>query len=132
MKFKLKDLKHKNGKIVAEITIKYKEVIRTKSLDSSTIVNGKSPDSDFRTPFTLRFLDKYHPDYAYGKIVIEYLIFPGVLYSAIIQATFLERIYLNFLFEQYAIQRIQGAKRFIWELMVFITTILVTWCSSKC
>ena len=132
MKLKLKDLKHKNGKIVAEIIVKDKDVIRTKSLDSSTIVNGKSPDSDFRTPFTLRFLDKYHPDYDYGKIVIEYLIFPGTLYSAFIRANFLKRIYLNLLFEQYSIQRIKGAKRFIWELIVFITTILVTWYTSKC
>jgi len=132
MKLKLKDLKHKNGKIVAEIIVKEKEVVRTTCLDSSTIVNGKSPDSDFRTSYTLKFLDKYHPEYVYGKIIINYLIFPGTTYSAFLQTNFLQRIYLKCLFEQYAIQRIKGAQRFIWELIVLISTILVTWYTSKC
>lgn len=53
MILKLKDKKHKNGKIVAEVLIKDKDVIRTKSLDSETVANGKHLNSNHRTSYTL-------------------------------------------------------------------------------
>ena len=132
MKLKLKDRKHKNGKTIAEIIIKDKDVVRTKSLDSETIVNGRSPDSDFRTSFSLEFIDSYHPDYKYGDIIIEYLIFPGTKYSAFVLTNFFQKVYLKILFEQYAIQRLKGVLRLAWEVFAVFFAAFVAWYISKC
>ena len=122
MKLKLKDRKHKNEKIVAEIIIRDKEVI---CLDPETIVNGKKPDSDHRTTYTIDFLDKYHQDYKYGKIVIEYLIFPGTKYSAFVQANLFKKIYLRLLFERYWFQRISGIKNFIIAIIIAVISAII-------
>lgn len=125
MKIKLKDRKHKSGKIVAEIIARNKEVIRTRCLDSETIVNGKKPDSDYRTTYQLEFLDKYHSDYKYGKIIIEYLIFPGTKYSAFIVANIFQRTYLKLLFERYWFQRISGVKKIMFAILIAIISAIV-------
>jgi hypothetical protein len=132
MKIKLKDFKHKTGKIFAEAIISDKEVIRTISLDDEYIVNGKPPDSDFRTTYELVVLDKFDPNFKYGKLVIKYLIFPGVTYRAFIVANIFKRIYLKLLFKKYSIQKIDGGIRTASELIAFIITTIVTWYASKC
>lgn len=118
MKLRLKDRKHKSGKIFAEIIIKDKEVIRTRCLDSDTIVNGKKPDSDFRTSYKLEFLDKYHPDFKDGKIIIEYLIFPGTKYSAFVSTNFFKKVYLKLLFERYLFQRVTGLRTILIGIII--------------
>ena len=125
MKIKLRDLKHKNGKIVAEITVNYKEIIRTKPLDSKTIANGKPLDSDYRTSYDLEFLNKYDKDYDYGKIKIKYLIFPGTLYSAFIIANFTQRIFLKLLFEKYMFQRMTGIKQVVIGVTIGVLTAVI-------
>lgn len=113
MKLKLKDLKHKSGNVFAEILIKNKEVVKTTSLNDEYIINGRKSNSDFRTNFDLKILDKYDSGFKYGNIVISYTIFTGTTLSAVVVVNYFQRVYLKLLFEHYLFQRMKGVKQIL-------------------
>ncbi len=125
MKIKLKDFKHKSDKIFAEAIIKDKEVIRTKSLDDSYVVNGKPANSEFRTTYELIVLDKFDPNFKHGKLVIEYLISSGVEYKAFIVANFFKHVYLKLLFEHYWFQRMKGLKQIFIGVIIGVVSAVI-------
>lgn len=122
----------KDKLIVAKVIIIGKEVVRTISINPSFQINGQPLDSDYRTTYNLQFLDKYNKAYINGNITMKYLIRHGVSSVFYVKVNFVKKFYLRLLFEQFLIQRIKGARRFIWELIVLIITVFVTWYTSKC
>ena len=125
MKIKLKDFKHKSGKIFAEAILKDKEVIRTKSLDDSYVVNGKPTTSDFRTKYELIVLDKFDPNFKHGKLAIEYLISPGVKFKSFVVANRFKRFYLKLLFDRYLFQRMKGLKQIFIGVFIGVVSAVV-------
>ena len=140
MKIKIYPFKYSMDKLIptskketiGEVIIDGKEIKRTLSNDKKYICNGRALDSNYRTKYTIQFLDKYDDAFKYGDITINYTIWPRTSFTAFLDANFVQKIYFKLLFEYYFFQKIKGWNRFLWEFIVFIITIFVTWYTSKC
>ncbi len=140
MKIKIYPFKYSMDKLIptskketiGEVIIDGKEIKRTLSNDKKYICNGRALDSNYRTQYTIQFLDKYDDAFKYGDITINYTIWPGTSFTAFLDVNFVQKIYFKLLFEYYFFQKIKGWNRFLWEFIVFIVTIFVTWYTSKC
>lgn len=141
MKFKIYELKtdmsgnildSDNQNIIAKIIIFEKEVIKTIAIDKEIMINNQSLDSNFRSTYSLNFLDKYNKAYKNGNILIVYTLHNGTKFTAYLKTNFIQRIYLKALFNALPIQRISGGVRFVWEFIIFCITMIVTWYVSKC
>jgi hypothetical protein len=138
MKFKLLDYKSIfNGKsnktkVIGEVILDEKIIINTKSLDDNYICNGKLLNSENRVEYQLQFLKKYDKHQKHGKVLITYNIFSGTIFTAFLKTNIISLTMLKFSHGKYLIQRVSGLKRFLWEFIVFVTTIWITWLTSKC